>query len=109
MIRTQGECQCGIVVSDKPYRQPEESRERGKGRKAMMRCNGVSNYWYSEGKRYVVADITSGDEPSPFPATGEDVEFLNNDDTLAMGTTIYVVDGAKVYMAKDDNGTFVEQ
>jgi len=22
----------------------------------MMRCNGVSNYWYKEGKRYVGAD-----------------------------------------------------
>jgi len=29
----------------------------------MMRCNGVSNYWYKEGKRYVVADIISGDTP----------------------------------------------
>ena len=75
----------------------------------MMRCNGVSNFWYKEGKRYVVADITTGETPSPFPATGENIEFLNDDDVLAMGTSIYVVQGAKVYMAKDDNGTFVEQ
>lgn len=75
----------------------------------MMRCNGVSNYWYKEGKRYVVADIISGDTPSPFPATGENIDLLNDDDILAMGSSIYVVQGAKVYMAKDDNGTFVEQ
>ena len=75
----------------------------------MMRCNRAANYWYKEGKRYVVADIISGDTPSPFPATGKNIEFLNDDDILAMGTSIRVVQGAKVYMAKDDNGTFVEQ
>ena len=57
----------------------------------------------------MVADIISGDTPSTFPATGENIDLLNDDDILAMGSRIYVVQGAKVYMAKDDNGTFVEQ
>ncbi len=74
----------------------------------MMRCNGVSNYWYKNGKRYVVADIISGDLPSTFPVDGSDIEFLDENDKLAMGTTIYVVDSGKVYMAKSD-GSFVEQ
>jgi len=75
----------------------------------MMRCNGVSNFWYKDGVKYAVADITSGEVPSPFPTTGENIEFLEDDTRLAMGSTVYVVQGAKVYMAKDDNGTFVEQ
>lgn len=57
----------------------------------------------------MVAEIISGDTPSPFPATGENIDLLNDDDILAMGSSIYVVQSAKVYMAKDDNGTFVEQ
>ncbi len=57
----------------------------------------------------MVADIISGDTPSSFPATGENIDLLNDDDVLAMGTRIYVVQSAKVYMAKDDDGTFVEQ
>ena len=80
-----------------------------KGEPAVMRCNGVSNYWYKEGVKYAVADITSGEVPSPFPSTGENIEFLEDDTVLAMGTTIHVVQSAKVYMAKDDEGTFVEQ
>jgi hypothetical protein len=76
---------------------------------AMMRCNGVNNYWYSGGHRYVVADITAGDVPGSFPVDGTDVDGLSSNDKLAMGTTIYVVQSATVYMAKDDEGTFVAQ
>ena len=75
----------------------------------MLRCNKVNNFWYSEGKRYVVADVITGDTPESFPADGTDIENLSENDILAMGTTIRVVQSAKVYMAKDDSGTFVEQ
>lgn len=75
----------------------------------MMRCNSISSFWHSNGKKYVVADITSGDVPGTFPVDGTNIENLSADDKLAMGTTIYVVQNATVYMAKDDNGTFVAQ
>lgn len=75
----------------------------------MMRCNDQKHYWYKNGYRYVVADITSGDLPATFPTDGTDIEGLSENDILAMGTTIYVVQSATVYMAKDDEGTFVEQ
>jgi len=81
----------------------------GKEADKMMRCNGVSDSWYKDGHRYVVADITSGDVPDVFPADGTNIERLSENDKLAMGTTIYVVDTATVYMAKDDEGTFKEQ
>lgn len=57
----------------------------------------------------MVADITAGDVPGSFPVDGTDVDGLSSNDKLAMGTTIYVVQSATVYMAKDDEGTFVAQ
>lgn len=57
----------------------------------------------------MVADITAGDVPGSFPVDGTNVDGLSSNDKLAMGTTIYVVQSATVYMAKDDEGTFVAQ
>ena len=75
----------------------------------MLRCNGVTDSWYKDGYRYVVADIVAGDTPEKFPADGTDIDRLSATDKLAMGTTIYVVDTATKYMAKDDKGTFKAQ
>lgn len=73
-----------------------------------MRCNSISNYWYKNGFRYVVADINADTVPSPFPTDGTDIEGLSANDKLAQGTIIYVISSATLYMAKMD-GTFVEQ
>ena len=73
-----------------------------------MRCNSISNFWYKDGYRYVVADINADTAPSPFPTDGADIEGLSEKDKLAQGTTIYVIATATLYMAKSD-GTFVEQ
>jgi hypothetical protein len=73
-----------------------------------MRCNEVSNFWYLNGFRYVVADIYADTTPSTFPTDGSTIDGLGETDKLAIGTTIYVISTGTLYMAKSD-GTFVEQ
>ena len=73
-----------------------------------MRCNGVNNFWYDNGNKYVVADIYADTVPSTFPTDGTNIDGLSSSDKLGQGTTIYVVSTGALYMAKSD-GTFVEQ
>lgn len=48
----------------------------------------------------MVADIISGDTPSPFPATGENIDLLNDNDILAMGVQYLCGTGRKSLYGK---------
>lgn len=60
------------------------------------------------GERTVKANITSDTTPSQFPTTGEDIEGLGANDTLAKGSTIYVVADGSLHMM-DSTGNWVQQ
>ena len=61
-----------------------------------------------DGTRNVRVDLGSSDVPATFPTTGEGIEGLGEDDILAPMSTLYVVNGTKVYMA-DESMNWVQQ
>ena len=62
----------------------------------------------NNGKRLVKADISSDDTPSSFPEDGTNIEGLSANDTLAKGSTIYVIANGSLYMM-DSAKNWVQQ
>ena len=56
----------------------------------------------------VGVDLLSSNTPSTFPETGEGIKGLGSEYVLLPGSTIWVTDGATLYMA-DEEMNWVEQ
>ena len=59
-------------------------------------------------EKVVIADIVSSNVPEAFPLDGENIRRLTKQHVLYPGSTIYVVNGAKLYMM-DEEKNWVEQ
>ena len=62
-------------------------------------------YRHKQDGRHVVCSITATNTPNPFPTTGADIQGLDENDILDMGTTLLVTNGANAYIM-DENGVF---
>ena len=59
-------------------------------------------------QKHIVAEIYSDDVPAVFPTTGVDIDNLNENYILEVGSTIYVVNTGQLYM-KGETDEWVEQ
>lgn len=64
----------------------------------------------ADGKRIIEALLVADSVPSPLPTTGESVDGLDENDTFAPMSILYVVGNAdsKVYVA-NESGEFIAQ